>query len=228
MNITQAMFSRLLVDAVKHSTVLKSYKYLSASYGMEVSAPGFGATLSDKGSPFFYSKEWVESGYGDAITAGFPALFLIEYNIEQKKPFGFANTQKAVVNFELSVIDEITSDCGEDQQTIHEVNKKTQDILAYVCEYIGQAVYVEKSEYGTGLFHRGVLSDTDLVTAIEWGQILSQQQQTASMIRVEFQSAKRYGTAILFSITMPVCNNLLKPNFTNSKCEVRPETDCCS
>lgn len=228
MKITQAMFSRLLTDAVKHSDVLQSYKYLSAAYGTEVSAPGFGATLADKGSPFFYSKEWAESNYGDSITAGFPALFLIEYNIDQKKPFSEINTQKAVVNFEMSVIAEMRADCDYDGISIHEINKKTQDLLTYVCEYIGQSVYVEKGDYGTGLFHRGILSSTDLANATEWGQVLAQQQQTANMIRVEFLSAKRFGTAILFSITMPVCNSLLKPNFTSAKCDPRPETDCCS
>lgn len=128
----------------------------------------------------------------------------------------------------MSVIDEMRSDCDDQEKSIHEINKETQDLLTYVCEYIGQAVYVEKGEYGTGLFHQDILSSTDRAKATEWGTMLSQQQQTANMIRVEFLSAKRFGTAILFSITMPVCNSLLKPNLTSAKCDPRPETDCCA
>lgn len=202
---------------------LQTWRLMSKDRGAELASPNLGATICDKGKPFFWSLEWHENKYNpNNISFKYLALVLTELSFSTER--AFQKSTKRCYNYQLAVVDQLADDCKTcacescEKRTINEINEDTERLLFYALHYISEvrSAVIEPSgetvfqniKYLQALKDRGDISDFS--PGADWGGLLNSQQVSGYRIAVE--SNKIYGTAVNFTACFSNCE-ATEPNF---------------
>lgn len=235
MNLTIADIYAAFRDSVRYYPAqdtpckrLQTWRVFQQSLGVEVSTANLGATVCDKGKPFFWSRDWHEKGYNpNAITWKFPLLFAFETDGVMQGPLGFGGTSKMVYSLQIGVLDVLTDTTdarkcvGCNARTVNEIYSDTETLLLSAIHFVsnvnqtgidGVDVWANES-----LVKQGKESGALNVTGETAISILDQSQkynQEAPFFRVE-RIGNIYGTAINLRVSVPVCPTV-EWNFTET------------
>lgn len=233
MNATQTDFYNALKQAVMFSPQyvapdskqgkvwkcrqLQTWRVMQKERGGELASPNLGATICDKGKPFFWSKKWHDSKYTpNNIAFEYPALLLTELSFSSEK--AFQKSTKRCYSFQLAVVDQQTAECANcgcdscENRTITEIFADTETLLFSVFNYLskvkeavlqpsGETVFAN-TDYLDYMKEQGAISAWD--GGKDWGGLLNSQQVSAYRIAVE--ASKIYGTAANFTACFHDCN----------------------
>ena len=208
---------------------LQTWRVMAKDRGAELVATNLGATICDKGKPYFWSRKWHESKYNpNSIVFEFPALLLTELSINSEK--AFQKSSKRCYNFQLAVVDTQTTDCKNcgcdscEGRTIAEIWADTESLLfstLYYLSKIRQATLSPSSE--TGYWNTDYLAAlkaqsliNDYTLDADWGGLLNKQDVQGYRVSVEAAN-KIYGTAVNFTACFQNCeateHNFNLPDF---------------
>ena len=119
----------------------QTWRVLQQSLGVEISTENLGATICDKGKPYFWSRLWEEKGYNpNSIVWNFPLLFAFEIPGSIKDLLG--SSPKFIYTLQIGVLDVLSDDkagrscVGCNGRTVNEINDSTQAILQACLDYL--------------------------------------------------------------------------------------------
>ncbi len=194
---------------------IQSFRVLQEDYAAELATSNFGASICDKGKPYFYSRQWEASGYReDSITAEFPVLTAMEVfeSGVRKEPFTTGNYS---IRFELAVVDRYTPDkttCkGCEARVIDELYRDTQELLNMVLSFIGSsAVYqvdngflIGNEELMNKWYDAGQINPHIHFHPI--GSLLQSKNLRAPLKRVFMPTDHFYGTMVVLEVDLIDC-----------------------
>ena len=196
---------------------LQTFRVMQKERGAELTSPNLGATPCDKGKPFFWSRKWHESGYGDPITFNYPALLLTELSISPEATF--QKKTKRCYTYQLAVVDQYTEDCKTcacescEKRTVNEIFSDTESLLFDVLYYLSNIREATMQPGGeTGFWNTAYLDYlqengriSSYTTGADWGGMLNTWNKGASAFRVSVEANKIYGTAINFTACFQNC-----------------------
>lgn len=201
---------------VRKCRQLQTWRALTKERGAELIAPNLGATICDKGKPYFWSRKWHESKYSaNNILFEYPALLLTELSISSEK--AFQKSSKRCYNFQLAVVDLQTTDCKNcgcdscESRTIAEIWADTENLLFSTLYYLSKIRQATLSPGGeTGFWNTDYLealksagSISDFAPSADWGGLLN--SQNVSGYRISIEANKTYGTAVNFTACFQNC-----------------------
>lgn len=204
---------------------LQTFRVLSKGYAAEIKSANFGATILDKGRPFFWSRQWHQNKYNpNNITWEYPALTLgsLEDSINVERPF--QQSTKRCYSFQLAVADKLITDCATcpaescGNRTINEIYQDTETLLFYVLYYLSNVKEATLDPGGeTGFWNTDYLlslQDNGTInsfsTGKDWGGLLN--QKAGAAYRLAIEAEKIYITAINFQACFQNCE-ATEPNF---------------
>lgn len=220
---------------------IQSFRVLQEDYAAELATSNFGASICDKGKPYFYSRQWEASGYReDSITAEFPVLTAMEVfeSGMRKEPFTTGNYS---LKFELAVVDRYTPDkttCkGCEARVIDELYRDTQELLNMVLAFIGESsVYVLNSDRSI-IANPTVMKLWDESAQIAGyeashpiGSLLQSKNQRAPLKRVFMPTDHFYGTMVVLEVDLLDCQTpVYSPDVNKYKYDRNPRLieGCC-
>ena len=207
---------------------LQTWRFLAKDKGAELTSPNLGATICDKGKPYFWSRKWHESKYNpNNITFGYPALLLTELSGNAKN--AFSKQSKRCYTYQLAVLDQQVADCkdcgcgGCEGRTINEINTDTESLLFAAMYYVSQVRYATLVPGGeTGFLsipYLAHLKECGMIAeynpGADWGGLLNSQE--VQTYRVAIEVPKIYGTAVNFTACFSNCEateyNFNMPDF---------------
>ena len=208
---------------------LQTFRVMQKERGADLKAPNLGATICDKGKPFFWSRRWHENGYGDPITFNYPALLLTELSFTPERLF--QKQTKRCYTFQIAVVDQIGSDCKEcncqscEKRTGNEIFADTEallfDALYYLSKMRGAVLQpsgesgVWNTDYLDYLKTSGGISD--YTPGQDFGSILNSDNKGASGYRIAVESEGIFGTAVNVTACFQNCEateyNFKLPDF---------------
>lgn len=196
---------------------LQTWRVMSKERGAELASPNLGATVCDKGKPFFWSRKWHESKYSDSITFTYPALLLTELSFQTEK--AFQKNTKRCYTFQLAVVDQLSGDCAKclcescEKRTIGEIHADTEALLFSALYYLSNirqattepdgATVWANVDYLQALKDAGGISDFN--PAADWGGLLNSTNKEVSAYRIAIEATKHYGTAVNFTACFHNC-----------------------
>lgn len=211
----------------------QSFRVLQADRGAEVLTENLGATVSDKDSPFFWSRQWELAKYNpNKIGFDWPLVTLFE---AQNEAIGspFEKGFKRCYTLEISVLDVYRDDCqtgkhtGCEARTVNQIFLDTEAMLDAVLKYLGKMVIATTSadpmpryynlDWLAAAVSNGDITSWDVQPGGELGAQLVGDNRTASFQRVEIAQKKIYGTKTQFRFCTHNCAsvsfNLESPTF---------------
>lgn len=197
---------------------LQTWRVLTKNYASEIKSSNFGATVLDKGKPFFWSRKWHESKYNpNSITWEFPALTLAFTQDAIAIERAFQKQTKRCYNFQLAVVDQMATDCATcpadscERRSVNEIYTDTESLLFDALYYLSKVrgATLEPSgetgfwntDYLQALKDAGTISDFAL--GADFGGTLNKQGQSAYRLAIEAE--KIYGTAFEFQACFANC-----------------------
>lgn len=194
---------------------IQSFRVLQEDYAAELSTANFGASLCDKGKPYFYSREWEKSGYrDDRLQADFPVLTVMEVfeSGVRKEPF---TTGSFSVKIELAVVDRFIPDkqnCkGCDGRLVDELYRDTQELLNQVLKFagtcsiyqVGDRQMIANSDLMKAWLNAGQISDYTEVHP--FGSLLQSGNLKVPLKRVYMPTDHYYGSMVVLDVNLMDC-----------------------
>lgn len=195
---------------------LQTFRVMQKERGSELASPNLGATICDKGKPFFWSRKWHQDKYNpNNITFEYPALLLTELSINSEN--SFSQSSKRCYSFQVAVVDQQTDDCTTcacescEKRTVNEIFSDTENLLFSCLHYVSkirQATLQPSGEEGfwntdylAALKEAGTINGYN--PGADWGGLLNKQQVSGYRIAIDAQ--KIYGTAVNISVCFHNC-----------------------
>ena len=242
MNATQTDFYNALKQAVMFSPQyvqpdsgqgkvwkcrqLQTFRVMQKERGAELVSPNLGATICDKNKPFFWSRKWHESGYGDPITFNYPALLLTELSFSTERPF--QKQTKRCYNYQIAVVDVQSDDCKTcacescEKRTVNEIFTDTESLLFDALFYLTGVRGATLEPSGeTGFWNTAYLDYlkeiggiSDYTPGQDWGGgILAPVNKDVTAYRIAMAGTTNiHGTALNFTACFQNCE-ATEPNF---------------
>lgn len=197
---------------------LQTWRVMSKERGAELASPNLGATICDKGKPFFWSREWHENKYNpNNITFKYPALLLTELSFSTER--AFQQNTKRCYSYQLAVVDIQTEDCKTcvcescEKRTINEIYSDTEALLFSTLYYLSKVKYATLEPGGeTGYWNTDYLAHlkengniSEFHPGADWGGLLNSQQATSYRVAIQAMLSPVYGTAINFTACFHNC-----------------------
>ena len=188
---------------------LQTFKVLQIERGGELGTDNMGAALSDKNTPYFYSRAWERNRNNpNAITAEHPTLTAFE--LSGQYPNGVFNpSAKLCYNIELAVMDVYRDDCqtlpnGCESRSINQIYKDTALHLRAVINYLTSAAIVRINGMECNTLENTYLLDARVLSGdingydviYNLGAKLANENKQANFVHVEMPAQKLYGTRI--------------------------------
>ena len=214
------------MDAVKFATIegpncqkLETFRVFPNARLPELTTPNLGVTICEKDRPFFWSRQWHDSGYNpNEIPWAFPLLYVFDMNAEIGNIFQGPIT--ATHTLQIGVLDVLSLDhencTGCNGRTINEIHIDTQRMLVSALRFVSGFVYGD--DFGdylpTGFYHRDhlqyLLDDGQIEPGNRTRGLLSGSEplnKNPFCVHVERPAEKIYGTALEFKVKTRACIN---------------------
>lgn len=230
MNLTLDTIYDALKDSVRfyprqESDYLQpqTWRALQKSLAAEITgkAGNFGATICDKGKPYFWSRHWHESKYKpDNIVGEYPLLYAFEQGGDMVAPFGSSGV-KYITNMEIGVVDIFSEDApaqkciGRNARSINEIYRDTQAILEACLNYLKEVKAYRINESSEGWYNSKMIEQAISAGTIykaEWvpgtlgiADAANQHNRTAQYSRAERSAVGVYGTYISLRFEVAGC-----------------------
>lgn len=196
---------------------------------MELGTENLGAVITDKDTPFFWSRAWHNAKYNpNGLKYDYPLLSTYEITNEMKDPF--EKSRKTCYQFELAVLDTYKEeackkladpliDCSA--RPINQIYLDTEQVLNSVLTFLGGCVLATTTN---------AKSETDSVPSIFYlphleqkkaqlpgfqfeilnnvGNSLRASNQTTRLTRVERPAQNIYGTKCLIQFCTTNCKSI--------------------
>lgn len=206
----------------------QTWRVLQQAMAAEVSTQNLGATICDKGKPYFWSRLWHEKQYTpNNIAWAFPLLYAFETDGTIVDPLG--DRPQFVYNLQIGVLDVMKDEpdarkcVGCNARTINEVYQDTQTILQSCLEYLKNTSLYSidggpDAWSNSDFIYHGV-SAQRFTAERKGASILANSQKLnreSTFFRAE-RSEKIYGTAMNLSVVASGCKtttwNFNEPDF---------------
>ena len=214
-DITLETYYSILLDAVRRYPATtgfdckqpQTFRVLQLDHAAELQTPAMGATLSDKDTPYFYSRSWERKGFTpNNITADYPVLTAFELSSELDRGIKEKNiTEYCFLG--ISVLDVLQNNCdgkhrGCESRTINHIFKDTKEILLNSINYLSGCVIARVGDvdgiYNIHLLKRlvdsGQIDNFDVIYDI--GGVFQSDNKDARTTHVEMGATNTYGTQI--------------------------------
>jgi len=197
---------------------LQTWRVMGKERGAELASPNLGATICDKGKPFFWSRKWHENGYTpNNIIFEYPALLLTELSFNPE--LAFQKQTKRCYVFQLAVVDKMSDDCQTcncescEKRTINEIGSDTESLLFSSLYYLSKIKQATLEPSGETVFantdYLQALKDTGSISEFhpgaDWGGQLNGQNKGVGGYRISIEAEKIYGTAVNFTACFHNC-----------------------
>ena len=176
------------------------------------STENLGKTIEDKDLPYFYSRLWQNKGYNPSdIAFNFPLVSLIEIDAE------YIEDRHIKYNFQLAVLDKLDINCKTSRKP-QQIEAYTEQIIQNIFSYFKEVFEVDGVLYNKGHYlSLGLLNGASKKINID----------LKNLYRVDGQSNNNlYGTAVTFSIKLPVCSSNIEFIFDNNNKSIA-DAGCC-
>lgn len=190
----------------------QTFRVLQLDRGAELTTPAMGATLSDKDTPYFYSRTWERQKFNpNNITADFPVCTAFE--LSSDLPKGISETTiKQCYSVELSVLDVFQIKCdGKPYRTINQIYADTEKILLNIVNYISGSIIATVGDV-TGVYNRSVLNSLVACGEIaqydeiyDIGGVLQSENKGGRTVHVEMPTNNIYGTKMRLTFCIYRC-----------------------
>lgn len=207
----------------------QTWRVLQSEFAAEVSTQNLGATICDKGKPYFWSRLWHERQYNPSgIVWAFPLLYCYELDGAIVDPL--SGSPRFVYNVQIGVLDVLKDDkdarncIGCNARTINEIHADTQTILQACVEYLkntaGWSVDGAAPVWANSAFiQNGADAQRFTANRVAPGILTGSQKYNAesTFFRAERSAEKIYGTALNLRIAADSCAeidwNFNEPDF---------------
>ncbi len=184
----------------------------------EIGTDTLGAVISDKGAPFFWSRQWdlKEKAPGN-LSYGYPIVLVFEIINHVKNGMKSKSTRDYVL--EIAVLDVYRPDqCNNPKinscagRPINQIYLDTESILDGILNYIGNIVSATTNDDPVEkIYHQEFLNQNyagQHVVKIRHGDIFSAKNQRLSMARVEYSAKNIYGTKTQIELPSLECGTV--------------------
>lgn len=226
-DITLETMYSILLDAVRRYPATQGYeckqpqtfRVLQLDHGAELQTENMGATLSDKDTPYFYSRSWERRKFTpNNITADFPVLTAFE--LSSDLPRGISQFSAPQTYFvEIAVLDQYKKDCqgkpGKcESRTVNQIYADTETILLNCVNYLSGSIIAQVGEV-TGVYYEPLLQYWQTCGEIDGyamvydiGARLQADNKEARITHVEMGATGVYGTKIRLKFPINRCLNV--------------------
>lgn len=205
---------------------LQTFKVLQLERGGELGTDNMGAALSDKNTPYFYSRNWERNRHNpNNITAEHPTLTAFEL-AGQFTNGVFTNSAKVCYNIELAVMDVYKDDCQTlpascESRSINQIYRDTAAHLRGVLDYLTGCAIVRINGVECNTLENRYLLQQRITSGeisgfnvvYDLGAKLANENKTANLVHVEMPAQKLYGTRIQIRFCV---HNCISTPFTTS------------
>ena len=223
-DVTLETYYSILLDAVRRYPATtgfdckqpQTFKVLQLDHGAELQTPAMGATLSDKDTPYFYSRSWERKGFTpNNITADYPVLTAFELSsdlgrgIEEKNMTEFCFLEIAVLDVFQNKCDGKAGKC--ESRTINHIFRDTKLILLNAVNYLTGAVIATVGDV-TGVYNKSILERILSNGEIEQyniiydiGDAFQADNKEVRTTHVEMGATNTYGTKLRVKVRVKWC-----------------------
>lgn len=223
-DITLETYYSIFLDAARRYPATQGYdckqpqtfRVLQLDHGAEIHTPAMGATLSDKDTPYFYSRSWERRGFTpNNITADFPLLTAFELSSDM--PRGITQGGMKQMYFtEISILDQFQNKCDGkarkcENRSINQIYADTEVILLNVVNYLCGSVIAQVGDV-TGVYNIKMLEhwrdcgEIDGYNVVhDIGGAIQSENKEARTTHVEMAATGVYGTKIRLRLPVYRC-----------------------
>jgi len=205
-----------LYEGLKQATMtkpeLETWRVIEYMRGGEMFSSNLGATILDKGKPYFWSKAWADSGYTAQVDWRFPLLATFEVNAT------VSQQAKRLVDFnlELYLLDKYDE---ADERSINEIFESTESLLFDALQYLAGCTIYRVDDERDLLLHKdraqAMIEQGAIMSAVATTpKLLSDQITVQSMFRVTYPADNVFGTGFLLNFKSR--QGCLNPEFDHS------------
>lgn len=188
---------------------INAFRVFQQSMAAEMSTPTLGATICDKGKPYFFSRAWEEKQFNpNAIAFDFPLLFIFETEATAKMTAVEDGVVIVSHRLQVGVVDvyaepKATSTycAGCEGRTVNEIYRSTEQLLYYALKFVanvGTSVRLDGLKYIT---HRSACDACDDFEPLH----LLNDTTLEPVVRIERPAERIYGTATFIRATAKHC-----------------------
>lgn len=201
----------------------QTWRVLQKSLAAEVTgtAGNFGATICDKGKPYFWSRLWHEKQYNpNSLLGEFPLLYAFEQEGVRVDVFGSTGI-KYLVTLQVGVLDVWVDNkdgrkcVGCSARPINEIYRDTQGMLEMCLNYLREVQAYRLNGETDGWYNKKMVEQARAVGAVqsaEWvpgiasiADSAAQYNKQARYFRVERSTENLYGTAMTLQFVVDGC-----------------------
>ncbi len=223
-DVTLETYYSILLDAVRRYPATtgfdckqpQTFKVLQLDHGAELQTPAMGANLSDKDTPYFYSRSWERKKFTpNNIVADYPVLTAFELSSDLGR--GIQETNITEFCFlEIAVLDSFKNECDGkvgrcESRTINQIFRDTKLILLNAVNYLSGAVIATVGDV-TGVYNRSILDRLLANGEIEQynivydiGDLFQAVNKDVRMTHVEMGATNTYGTKLRVKVQVKWC-----------------------
>jgi hypothetical protein len=223
-DITLETYYSILLDAVRRYPATVGYdckqpqtfRVLQLDHAAELQTPAMGATLSDKDTPYFYSRAWERKKFTpNNIVADYPVLTAFELSSELGRGVKEKNIDEYCF-LGISVLDSLQNNCDGkhgkcENRTINHIFRDTKIILLNAINYLSGCVIARVGDvegiYNIQILKRlvdsGEIEPFDVIDDI--GGIFQSDNKEARTTHVEIGAINKYGTQIRVKVRVKWC-----------------------
>ena len=223
-DITLETYYSILLDSVRRYPATDGYdckqpqtfRVLQLDHGAELQTPAMGATLSDKDTPYFYSRAWERKKFTpNNIVADYPVLTAFELSSD----FGSGIQESSVKQcyfLEVAVLDSFKNECDGkvgrcESRTINQIYRDTEVILLNAINYLSGCVIARVGDI-TGVYNNAILKRLLSSGEIEQYDIIydiggkfQSENKEARTTHVDMGATDKHGTKIRVKVCVNRC-----------------------
>jgi hypothetical protein len=175
-----------------------------------------GATLSDKDTPYFYSRAWERKKFTpNNIVADYPVLTAFELSSDLGRGIQESNIKQCYF-LEVAVLDSFKNECDGkvgrcESRTINQIYRDTEIILLNALNYLSGCVIATVGDvtgvYNTAILDR-LLSSGEIEqydTIYDIGGKFQSENKEARTIHVDMGTTDKHGTKIRVKVCVNRC-----------------------
>jgi hypothetical protein len=223
-DITLETYYSILLDAVRRYPATVGYdckqpqtfRVLQLDHGAELQTPAMGATLSDKDTPYFYSRAWERKKFTpNNIVADYPVLTAFELSSDFTRGI-IEKSMREYCFLEIAVLDSFKNECDGkvgrcESRTINHIFRDTKAILLNAINYISASIIARVGDV-TGVYNRTILdrllSSGEIEqydTYYDIGDAFQSDNKEVRTTHVEMGATNTYGTKIRVKARVDWC-----------------------